>query len=136
MTFVADASTVMCWVLEDESHPAASEAFARVRGEDVFVPTIWWFEVRNALLMNERRSRITALATADFLYLLATLPFTVDQRPDGSQLLALARRHRLTAYDAAYLELAYRMSVPLATLDGPLARAARAEGVVLLGDLA
>lgn len=134
MAFVVDASTVMCWAFEDEDHPAAAEALVRVAEEDVLVPAIWWFEIRNALVINERRSRITHSASAGFLRQIASLSVIVDTQPDGDQLMNLARRHRLTAYDAAYLELAHRASVPLGTLDGPLARAARAEHVRLLGD--
>jgi len=134
MAFVIDASTAVSWVIEDEDDPAASEALTRAAEEDLLVPAIWWFEVRNTLLMNERRKRITRAATTDFLRELRTLPVVVDTLPDEDQLLSLARRHLLTVYDAAYLELASRSSIPLCTLDGPLARAARAEHVPLLGD--
>lgn len=133
MSLVLDASTVLSWALEDESHPVAGEALLRVESEDGLAPALWWFEIRNALLANERRNRISAAAITAFLRRLSQLPIHVDRSPDEEQLLGLARRHRLTVYDAAYLELARRKGTTLATLDQPLARAARAEHVTLLG---
>ncbi|HEY1932008.1 MAG TPA: type II toxin-antitoxin system VapC family toxin [Acetobacteraceae bacterium] len=133
MPFVLDASTVMSWAMEDETHPAGSEALLRLESDNGLVPALWWFEIRNALLMNERRGRIPVAASNGFLWKVSQLPILIDRSPDEDRLLGLARRHRLTAYDAAYLELAQREDVPLATLDGPLGRAARAEHVVLLG---
>ena len=98
----------------------------------------WWFEVRNRLIANERRGRITEGDTAAFLRGLSRLGVAVDRSPDEGAVLTLARRHRLTAYDASYLELSLRESLPLATLDRELdrelERAARAEGCVVLGD--
>ena len=86
------------------------------------------------VIVNERRGRITEDETADFLRRVAQFAIAVDDAPDEATLMALTRQHRLTVYDAAYLELALREGVPLATLDSSLAAAARAEGVVVLGE--
>ena len=95
-------------------------------------PGLWWFEVRNTLLVNERRGRLRESDVSVFLRGLAVLAIIIDRAPDEAAILALARRHRLSVYDASYLELAQRDGVGLATLDGALARAARAEQVSLL----
>lgn len=95
-------------------------------------PGLWWFEVRNILVVNERRRRITASATAAFLLHLARLRVRVDRLPDENAVLRLARTYRLSVYDSAYLELAQREGLPLATLDAALQRAAAGEGVVLV----
>ena len=93
------------------------------------MPLLWWFEVRNVLVINERRGRIDPPGSAAFLADLETLPISFDRQSDSATVLALAREHRLTVYDAAYLELARRLEAPLATLDRRLAAAARAAGV-------
>ena len=109
--------------------------FSENLGEtEAIEPVLWWFEVRNALLMNERRGRLEPSQTAEILARLARLPIVLDHEPIGDAVLALARAHRLTFYDAAYLELAYRRDAPLATLDRQLAAAARAAAVRLLGE--
>jgi predicted nucleic acid-binding protein len=134
MPFVLDASIAACWAFEDEDHPHAAQALARIRTDEACVPSLWWFEVRNTLLVNERRGRLTEADTAAFLRGLSRLAVTVDSAPGEAEVLALARRHRLTVYDAAYLELAQRQGVPLATLDSQLASAARAEKLPLIGE--
>jgi predicted nucleic acid-binding protein len=95
-------------------------------------PAFWWFEVRNLLAMAERRRRIAPAGTASFLADLQKLPIAIDRAPDSETVVELAREHALTVYDAAYLELALRLAVPLATLDRALADAAPAAGVELL----
>lgn len=133
MAFVLDASTVLAWAIEDERTPPAMSALAALRVDDeARVPAVWWSEVRNALVVNERRGRLGEADVADFLRGLNRLPISIDRSPDETALFALARRHRLTVYDAAYLELARREGLPLASLDGDL-RAASASGVPLLG---
>ena len=132
MPFVLDASVTCSWVFDDEQYPAAAEALRRIRNEAAVVPTIWWFEVRNTVIMNERHGRLTETTTAAFLLRLGRLPIVLDHSPDQAALLALARRHRITVYDAAYLELARREAAPLATLDKQLATAAQAEQVELI----
>jgi len=132
MTFVVDASIVVAWAF-DEVNAAANEARERMRREAAVAPALWWFEVRNALVQGERRGRFTEFGTARFLRDISRLAITIDRAPSEHGVLALARRHRLTVYDAAYLELALREGLPMATLDEALAGAARAEGVPLVG---
>jgi predicted nucleic acid-binding protein len=133
MPFVLDASIVACWAFLDEDHPVAELALQRIRTDDAHVPTLWWFEIRNVLIVNERRKRITERDTASFLRGLARLRVTVDRSPDETEVLLLARRHRLSVYDASYLELARRDGIPLATIDRELAGAASSVGTGLLG---
>jgi predicted nucleic acid-binding protein len=134
MPFVLDASVAAFWAFEDEDHPVAALALERVRTDEARVPSLWWFEVRNTLIVNERRGRLTESDTAAFLRGLARLNVTVDRSPDEADVLMLARRRQLTVYDAAYLELARRERLPLATLEAALATAARAERAPLLGE--
>jgi predicted nucleic acid-binding protein len=133
MAFVLDASITACWAFTDENHPDADLAFAQIRSVEAVVPSLWWFEVRNILVVNERRRRIAESETAVFLLHLSRLRIRVDRVPDESVVLRLARTHRLSVYDAAYLELAQREGLPLSTLDAELRKAAAGEGVALLG---
>lgn len=132
MAFVLDASVTACWAFEDEDHPDASLAFARMGAEEAVVPCLWWFEVRNILVVNERRRRIAECDTAAFLLKLSRLRIRLDRVPEEGAVLRLARTHRLSVYDAAYLELAQREGIPLATLDAELQKAAAGEGVALV----
>ena len=133
MPIVVDASIALAPALE-ETEPKADLLLQR---EDSWlVPALWWFELRNGLVMNERRGRLTEQRTERFLQRLSRLPITLDPAPNGTTIMALAHRHRLTVYDAAYLELALRERAPLATLDAALAAAARRECVAVLGDAA
>ena len=131
MAFVIDASVVVAWAFKEE-HATAELAFARIQAEEAVVPALWWYELRNVLLLGERRGRLAEQETVRFLGDISGFTITIDSSPDEAGLLALARRHRLTVYDAAYLDLALRERLPLATLDRALAEAARAEGVALL----
>jgi len=132
MAFVLDASITACWAFEDEDHPDADLAFLRIRTEEAVVPCLWWFEVRNILVVNERRRRIAESGTTAFLLNLARLRVRVDRLADENTVLRLARTYRLSVYDAAYLELAQREGLSVATLDSDLRRAATAEGVKLV----
>lgn len=134
MPFVLDASIAVTWAFPDEDHPAATEAFARIGADEALAPALWWFEIRNVLLVNERRGRIDEAETAEFLRYLSRLRITIDRSADEVDVMALSRRHRLTVYDASYLELARREALPLATLEGELLRAARIEDVEIVGD--
>lgn len=134
MPFVLDASIAACWAFPDEDRPRADAAFARIRTDEAVVPALWWFEVRNVLVVNERRKRIAESDTVSFLRALARLPIRVDRSPDEAVVLRLARTHKLSVYDASYLELALRERLPLATLDASLAAAALAEGAELIGE--
>jgi predicted nucleic acid-binding protein len=132
MPFVLDASVTASWVLEDEGDPASDVAFERIRSDPAWVPLIWWFELRNTLIVNERRGRLTMTDTMSFLQSLSRTKLHLDTLPDEGRILALARQYRLTVYDSAYLELAMREGLSLATLDRALANSARAEGVELV----
>jgi predicted nucleic acid-binding protein len=133
MSFVIDASIAVAWAFEEVA-AAATEARERLTGEDGLAPGLWWYEVRNALVQGERRGRSDERRTARFLRDLSRFKVVTDFSPDEAAILGLARRHRLTVYGAAYLELALREGVPLATLDSALATAARAEKAPLVGD--
>jgi len=127
MPFVVDASVVGSWVLPDENHPEALTALDRLKDDEAFVPSLLWYELRNLLLANERRQRITPAQTAAALNLVQELPLRLDGQADSDTTLQLARAHKLTIYDAAYLELAVRRHLPLVTFDTALAEAARSE---------
>lgn len=133
MAFVLDASITACWAFQDEQDPFADAAFARIKTEDAVVPSLWWFEIRNILVVNERRKRIKTTEADTFLQLLSRLRIQVDREPAEAVVLRLARTHRLTVYDASYLELAMRLGLPLATLDDDLSAAARKEVIALVG---
>ncbi|MGH7842040.1 MAG: type II toxin-antitoxin system VapC family toxin [Candidatus Binataceae bacterium] len=132
MPFVLDASVATAWAIAEGNHPLAAVAEELIEFDSARVPSLWWFEVRNALVINERRHRLTEADTTAFLRMLSRLPIAVDSTPNEGQVLSLARRHKLTVYDAAYLELAQREHLSLATLDTKLARAARAEKVAIV----
>jgi predicted nucleic acid-binding protein len=132
MPFVLDTSISASWAFQDEQDPRAEAAFARISTDEAVVPSLWWFEIRNILVVNERRKRITEPDTGVFLRALAELRIRVDQEPEESVILRLARNHRLSVYDASYLELALREAIPLATLDAELTAAARAEKAALI----
>jgi predicted nucleic acid-binding protein len=132
MPFVLDASIAACWCFHDENDPRADAAIGRLINDSAVVPLLWWFEVRNAVLLAERRRRVTEQWAAAFFDQLHKLRIDFAELQDQDSVLVLARRHRLTFYDAAYLELAQRQGLALATLDDDLAEAARAEGVALI----
>jgi predicted nucleic acid-binding protein len=132
MSFIIDASVVIAWAFK-EQHATAERALARIQTEEAIVPALWWYELRNVLVLGERQKRLAERETARFLRDISRLRITIDSSPNEAQVLTLARRHRLTVYDAAYLELAGREALPLATLDEELAAAARAEQVALIG---
>ena len=134
MPFVIDASITACWAFDDEDHPVAALALDRIRVDEARVPSLWWFEVCNTLIVNERRGRLTEADVSAFLRGLSRLGVMVDREPNEDHVLMLARRHQLTVYDASYLELASRETLPLATLDADLATAAHREKLQLIGD--
>jgi predicted nucleic acid-binding protein len=132
MAIVLDASIVAVWALADESSPLAIQAATRLKSEAGFVPRIWWYEIRNLLLVNERRQRISPNDSLAFLTLLSSFPIQFDQLFEEEPIFRLARQFRLSFYDAAYLELAQRHGIPLATLDKALQAAAISAGISLL----
>jgi predicted nucleic acid-binding protein len=134
--FVLDASVTLAWCFPEES-TSYTEAVLDLlaNGAEATAPAIWPFEVANALLVGERRKRVTVAQVTSMLSRIAALPIFVDPiRVDRAfeQVLSLARQQQLTEYDAAYLELALRENLPLATLDVRLRRAARDAGIALL----
>ena len=128
-----DNSVVLSWCLDDEEHPSADHAMRLTVDRGAVVPQLWWYEVRNALTVNERRGRLTAEQSRATLSNLSAMRFVLDFDHDGSVVMELARHHGLSVYDAAYLEVALRRSVPLATLDTRLQAAATAAEVPVLG---
>jgi predicted nucleic acid-binding protein len=132
LSFVVDASIALSWYLPGETSAISETTFARLGHTDAIAPILWWFEIRNTLIVSERRKRITSADTIQILTRLGELPLRLDVAPDSATVMALAREHGLTVYDAAYLELALRLAAPLATLDRALAAAATAAGVELL----
>jgi predicted nucleic acid-binding protein len=134
VTFVLDAAVTMTWCFEDEATPESEAVLDRLADEPAVVPALWSLEVSNALLAAERRRRLTEAQAVRFLDLLDALPITVDLSVLPRQaLVSTARRHSLSAYDAAYLMTAELLGAPLATTDDALAAAAAAAGVVTLG---
>ncbi len=128
-----DASIAAYWALADEDHPTADVALDRTASDAMIVPSLWWFEIRNLLIMAERRKRFTAAKTSAFLEQMKRLELSIDSSPEEAKIFQLVRTHALTVYDASYLELAIRAGVPLATLDKKLATAAKSEGISLIG---
>jgi len=134
MRFVLDASVSLCWCFSDEQSALADRAFALLQGdEEAIVPALWWFEIRNGVTLGVRRKRVSEDEMTVFFARLSEMLIYIAPLPQTSAVFALAQRHRLSFYDAAYLELAQRENIALATLDQALARAAVAEDVPLIG---
>jgi predicted nucleic acid-binding protein len=134
--FVLDASMTLSWAFEGESTPFTLAVLKSLETVHAIAPALWAFEVASVLSIAERRGRMNATAQAAFLERLRRLPIAIEHRPAtwlAQQILPLARTYHLSAYDAAYLELAIREGLPLATLDDDLRRAASAAGVALVG---
>ncbi|MGB8701305.1 MAG: type II toxin-antitoxin system VapC family toxin [Thermosynechococcaceae cyanobacterium] len=132
--FVLDCSVSLSWCFEDEANPYADSVLDALQDSSALVPSLWAFEAANALLVAERRNRISSAQSIRAIALLQALPiFTDEVSPHQSMTatLSLARSHGLSAYDAAYLELALREGLALATLDKRLELAAQGCGVIL-----
>lgn len=126
--FVIDCSVAMAWLFQDEATPRTSALLKRLAIETAIVPGWWFIEVANVLAMAERKGRISATQSDAFARDISALRIERDDgAPDRAfhQILALCRSHRLTSYDAIYLDLALRSSLPLATLDEDLRKAAK-----------
>lgn len=130
MTLVIDASVALALVLPDEQSDWAADVASLVARTGARAPMLWEYEVVSGLRNAERRQRISAEDVDDALTLLSRLPIRLEQ-PSAQSLLRLSRDHALTAYDAAYLAVAVRHGLPVATRDHALATAAQAEGVAL-----
>lgn len=135
-SFVLDVSACLSWCFEDEQSAFSEQLLDWAgSGSEIHVPSIWPLEIGNALLQGIRRQRLTAERALDFIEQLKALDIHIDAAPtlgDLPQLLELANRHRLTSYDAAYLDLSLRTHIPLASMDDALNRAAAAENVKLI----
>jgi predicted nucleic acid-binding protein len=137
LSLIMDATVTLAWAFEDESNPYTDAVLESLADGQACVPAIWPLEVGNALLVAERRGRITQAATVQFLALLGQLPIMVEtERPERmlGEILALAREHGLSTYDATYLYLAMRRGLPLATMNELLRQAASKAGVPLFGE--
>lgn len=135
MAFVLDASVALAWCFEDEATSYTRRVLRLLLREQAVVPPIWPFEVANALTGAMRARRMKPADAARFVALLDSFPLGLEPRGmDGvfQKVLPLAREQGLSCYDAAYLELARRLGLPLATLDNALRRAAGRVGVALL----
>jgi predicted nucleic acid-binding protein len=136
MSLVLDSSVTLAWVYCDETSEALQHVFNLVSEHGAWVPALWRLEVANILEMGVRRGRNDAAFRNATLADLALLPISLDpethQQAWGATAM-LGARHQLTLYDAAYLELAQRRGLPLATLDRELRAAAGVEGIPLLG---
>jgi predicted nucleic acid-binding protein len=124
----------MRWCFHDDASHYAEHVLQRLSTEEVCVPSLWALEVANVLLVAERRRRLTPADSSRFVSLLQTLPIRIDTETAlhaWSDVLPVARSHQLSAYDAAYLELAMRTGCPIATLDENIRRAAKPLGVDL-----
>lgn len=132
--FVLDSSVTLGWAFGDERDPNAMRAahLLETDSADAIVPVLWWYEIRNILVIGERRGRITPAGTAIFLKQISDLPIETAPAPDEAILLDLARQTKLTVYDAAYLALAIEEKLPIATLDQALQNAAVSMNVQLL----
>ncbi|MGA9896646.1 MAG: type II toxin-antitoxin system VapC family toxin [Terriglobales bacterium] len=131
-----DASVPLAWCFEDESASLPERVLDVLEtGTEMLTPSIWPLEVANALLIAERRKRITNAQATAFLQRISKLPILIEPiSPNRAfeHILQVARQYQLTEYDAAYVELALRQALPLATLDSKLRRAAQSAGIPLV----
>jgi predicted nucleic acid-binding protein len=128
--FVVDASVSAAWFLPDEANPHTEAALQATATHDVWVPALWLLEICNLLLCAQRRKRITADKRRELVAAASALRLKVDREPVAITTLdEIAARHGLSSYDAAYLELALRRSLPLATQHDALAAAMVKAGV-------
>jgi predicted nucleic acid-binding protein len=132
--FVLDCSVTMAWCWGDEATPYTDGVRDSLADKRAVVPTIWPLEAANATIMSGRRKRLDEARSKRFFELLEALPIAVDDETSSrtfGDIVHLARTYQLSAYDAAYLELAIRRGLPLACNDGNLKTAAVAAGVLL-----
>lgn len=135
MPVVVDVSVAAKWFLSDERSGFANSILEQIGRDGAYVPALFIWEIQNVLLSAERAARLTSSEVDEALEALESLPIFVEpvpQRPRSGIELALARHYRLTSYDAAYLALAARRRIALATCDAKLSRASRDLGITLL----
>lgn len=133
--FVVDASLTLSWCFADEATPYSRAVLGALETTYAVVPALWPFEIANVLALAERKQRISQEGIAAFLETLRRLPIQIERREAlwlWQAILPLVRQHRLSGYDAAYLELAKRERMPLATLDDDLKAASHTTGVAVL----
>jgi predicted nucleic acid-binding protein len=136
MSLVLDASITLAWIYADETTDAVLRVFDLLKSEGAWIPALWRWEIANVLETNARRGRHERDFCYEALAALSVFEIQVDaesEREAWFGAIELAERHSLTVYDAAYLELAIRRKIPLATLDRELRAAAEAEGVKVIG---
>jgi len=134
-SFVIDNSVVMTWCFKDEASQYADSILDILEHFTAIVPSIWPLEVGNVLLVAERKKRLSRADITRFIALLFELPITVDQEPPErmiKEIFALAREHKLSTYDASYLDLAMKKGIPIATLDNHLITAAKRSNVSIM----
>ena len=132
MAMVIDASVAAAWCFQDEEGSAeADELMSQVAAKGAVVPNLFWHEMRNILIVAERKNRIEPQAADDYLKRVRALPLVTDNSQDDSETMALSRQYSLSGYDAAYLETAKRRGMLLATFDGDLKQAASDENVAV-----
>jgi predicted nucleic acid-binding protein len=133
MDWVIDSSIALAWALPDETSKEAERFLSRISIRSIlWVPALWWYETANALLMAQRRKRLTEAERIRLMELYRRLPIRTDMVLDSdsmSRFHTLAIEYNLSAYDAAYLELAQRRGLGLATVDRPLRVAAQRAGM-------
>jgi predicted nucleic acid-binding protein len=135
VSVIADISVVLAWLFEEDQTAEALKILPLIQKHGLLVPPLWWSELENGILLGERRGRKTPAQTSAFLKLVRALPIRTDDTPRhrvSESIIALGRRHRLTAYDAAYVELSLRDAAPLATFDDSIRRCAPALGIEIL----
>ncbi len=132
MTIVIDATVAIAWCLRDRKETGGADSLMeRTKTEAAIVPGLFWHEVRNVLVVAERKKRSEPNTAECHVQRLRGLPLGTDNGQDDGQTIAMARRHGLSGYDAAYMETAKRRGAKLATLDRKLAAAADDEGISL-----
>jgi len=130
MGFIVDASVGAGWIIKNQFSEYSESAKRALLTDPAVAPTLWWLEMTNLLRTGCRRRTITAVEAHGFIKALEALPIRIESpESNASELLGLALRHDLSAYDAVYLDLALRLQLPLATQDAALREAALASGV-------
>ncbi len=131
MAIIPDCSSILCLAFKGEDIVYGTSVLEEIQKDGGIVPPIFWYEIRNGLISNERciPARITVADSNAFLGLLSQLPIVIDPLPSDAAVMEIARAHDLTSYDASYVELALRTGFPLASFDRKMKKASRAVGV-------